>query len=494
MNKFPIESQEVKIFLEDVTNQIRYKPIHNEIEEELKGHMEDRVYEFIELGMDKDDAIKKAVEQMGDPNSIGIMINETRYIKNSWPLLCMVFASVFLGVISNFIDNRLSWGQGFLNNLSDIIFNTNYFIWGLFVLGFLYYSGYTLLIKHTKFILWGFGVSCFAQIVVRIINFHSFHIFYSYHVIGYYSILLFGLILAVLVYRMRQKGIKAVLCSAILLMAMILLQSAMIKWNSYISSAVVILLMTWLISLLFMIVKGYIVGKKRSLIALSILLMLLMIGLYNGLFYSAQRNNLELFLTPEKQAVDHWEDGYNGVLIKELLGKASLFGPIQLSKEELMNYGTGAWYFDEEEVANITTYLHYNIDTVTLEKILPQHYHNNYRLACWVLDYGWLPAFLFIAFIAVFYGILFAVASRIKNKLGNTIAICSSSCLSLQMILYLLGNFGYQYGSFSTLPFISEGLLSITINMVLVGMVLSAYRYDKVIREEKLIVSRFMCK
>jgi cell division protein FtsW (lipid II flippase) len=160
---------------------------------------------------------------------------------------------------------------------------------------------------------------------------------------------------------------------------------------------------------------------------------------------------------------------------------------MELSKEELMNYGTGAWYFEEEEVAEITHYLHYDETTVSLEEILPQHYHNNYRFAYWILKYGYLPGVLLILMVISLFGIMFVVTGKIRNKLGHTLALACSVCLSSQMLLYLLGNLGYQYASFSTLPFISEGLCSITTNMILVGCVLSAYRYDRVIREEKYL-------
>lgn len=208
------------------------------------------------------------------------------------------------------------------------------------------------------------------------------------------------------------------------------------------------------------------------------------LGIYGTISYPDQKLNLQLFFSPEKQATGHFEDGYNGVLIKELIRKAEPFGTIKLTKEELMDYGTGTWYFDGEEVAQITKYLRYNISNVSFKDILPQHYHNNYRFTFWILSYGWVPAIILITFVIGLFAMLFVVSSKIKNKLGATLSFSCSVCLGIQMILYLLGNFGYQYGFFSTLPFISEGLSSITTNMILVGMILSAYRYDNVINED----------
>lgn len=65
-------------------------------------------------------------------------------------------------------------------------------------------------------------------------------------------------------------------------------------------------------------------------------------------------------------------------------------------------------------------------------------------------------------------------------------AFGSSMVLSLQILLYTAGNFGYQFGMFTTLPFVSEGKLSSIVNMTLAGLVLSAYRYDRVTNEEEI--------
>lgn len=53
----------------------------------------------------------------------------------------------------------------------------------------------------------------------------------------------------------------------------------------------------------------------------------------------------------------------------------------------------------------------------------------------------------------------------------------------MQGVLYLLGNLGFQYETFTNLPLISEGKVSILANMLLLGFIFSAYRYGRVIDE-----------
>jgi hypothetical protein len=485
MNKDLLSSEEMKHFIDDVKDQIQYKPIRTEVEEELKAHIEDRTMEYIDMGIEEKEASHKAIEQMGDAISIGIMMNETRHVKNYRPLFYMLLVAVFIGIIGNFGTYRVNFEDGILAVVDVAIFNLYYFVWGLIIFTVIYYKGYTFVVRHSKLLLMGFFVLCFSERLYGILSIYLFHRFHSGHVIGFSWLLLFGPILAVAMYRWRRNGYKAIALYDTLLIAMILLLYKTSR--GFVLTAVAVLLITSMVTMFYLIQKGYMLGQKKKLFTCSLVGFLAVISIYGAVSFTDQKTNIGLFFAPEKQATDHWKDGYNGVLMKRLLSTANLFGPMELSKEELMNYGTGAWYFEEEEVAEITHYLHYDESTVSLEEILPQHYHNNYRFAYWILKYGYLPGVLPILMVISLFGIMFVVTGKIRNKLGHTLALTCSVCLSSQMLLYLLGNLGYQYASFSTLPFISEGLCSITTNMILVGCVLSAYRYDRVIREEKYL-------
>lgn len=75
---------------------------------------------------------------------------------------------------------------------------------------------------------------------------------------------------------------------------------------------------------------------------------------------------------------------------------------------------------------------------------------------------------------------------RIRNRLGRTIALSCSTLLTLETLIYLVENLGYQFSHFSNLPFLAEGWSSITITALAAGMVLSAWRYDRVVTEKEM--------
>lgn len=488
MNKELGTHEEINFFLEDVIEQIKYKPIHSEIEKELKGHIEDRTLEYMDMGIEEKEAAHKAIGQMGDGSSIGIMMNKTRHVKNHIPLLSMVLLAVLMGILGNVKMFKVLWDLEDFGVFDVVrIFRLEYFLWGLLVLLIIYYKGYVFVVKHAKLILVSFVTFCLMERLFELLNMYVIRRYHTNPVLRYGLLLLFCPMIVIAIYRWRSKGNKAILLSMILLLTMILLQYSTVSW--FVLSAILILLITSIITIHYMISKGLILGNRKKLLTMSVVGFLLVIGIYGTVSFKDQLTNITLFFTPEKVATDYLDDGYNGVLIKELYSKAKLIGPINLSQDELLSYKTGDWFFDDMDVTEFPNYRYYIDHGLTLGEVLSDHYYNNYRFATWILHYGWIPAIILISFVLGMCGMLFVVTGKIKNKLGHILAFSCSVCLTIQTLLYLLGNLGHQYGSFSTLPFISEGYGSITVNMILVGLVLSAYRYDNVIKEDKYLNS-----
>ena len=108
----------------------------------------------------------------------------------------------------------------------------------------------------------------------------------------------------------------------------------------------------------------------------------------------------------------------------------------------------------------------FTVDTVTLEDVLPQFYPINYRIADWILSYGWFPGIFLLGLVLVFGVLLAGISFKIRNRL-----------------FYVLGNFGFRFGWFGSLPLVSEGMVSGVVNAILLGLVLSVYRYDLVTKE-----------
>ena len=119
------QQERLERFLEDVDEQISYRPIHAALNEELRAHVEDKAEVYMEYGVEEDEAYDKAIRDMGDASVIGIEMNAAHHIRMAKPLLFSLLGLLCLGVIGNFVDRGFS--------LWEISYN-GYFLWGLIVL------------------------------------------------------------------------------------------------------------------------------------------------------------------------------------------------------------------------------------------------------------------------------------------------------------------------------------------------------------------------
>ena len=102
-----------------------------------------------------------------------------------------------------------------------------------------------------------------------------------------------------------------------------------------------------------------------------------------------------------------------------------------------------------------------------------------------MFHYGRIPAAALMLLSISLPATLIFLTLRIRNCLGRTIALSGSLLLTLETLIYLIESMGFQFSHFSNLPFLAEGWSSITITALSVGMVLSVWRYDRVVTEKE---------
>lgn len=109
------------------------------------------------------------------------------------------------------------------------------------------------------------------------------------------------------------------------------------------------------------------------------------------------------------------------------------------------------------------------------------NYYTDYHILYWILSYGIFPAVILLTLASGMYVILYATIKKISNHKHQLLAIGCFTCLLMQFLLYILGNFGLLFLNFPSFPVISKGISSITINAIFIGIIFSLYRYDKTI-------------
>lgn len=91
-----------KEFLNNVCEEIKYKPANKTISEELEGHIKDIKNEYLCKGYSEEVAEEKGVEQMGDAKEIGKRLNKIHKPKLDWKLLILIMILICFAV---FIQN-----------------------------------------------------------------------------------------------------------------------------------------------------------------------------------------------------------------------------------------------------------------------------------------------------------------------------------------------------------------------------------------------------
>lgn len=488
-------ADEKKYFLDTVEEQIAYRPLRRVLSQELEAHIQDRMDAYEEKGLPSKEAEARAVRDMGDPVMIGTELNAVHQLQRAPAFMALALALLFSGFVAaaGMRYSPEAYANGFL-----------YYIPGVLILFGIAWRGYPLMIRYARWLLAPAGILLVAE---QLLSVRGFSPFWRIGYFRYFALLLFGPFLILLAYRLRRFGSKTILLIFGICGICVLLPGFF--GDRHDIPACVVLVASVAVTLLMMIRRDIFpaeIWTRRRLYGTALAGLVLVGSLFGCT--EERREMLQCFIRPDVNIHSTWDDTYNSALIRRLLSETPLHRGIDLTPQELMDYGTGAWYFagrdpgqigvyaiyrtEEEEGAfrariselreagKNPRYIHFDESNVTLWNILPQHYHNNYRIAVCILLFGWLAGAGYLAVIGGFYLLMFGCIRRIQGRLAYSLSCCCGLCLLLEGALYVLGNFGYQYAAFTNLPLIAEGRLSIAVNMALLGFIFSAHRYDRV--------------
>lgn len=99
----------IKEFLNSVCEQIKYKPIRNEIAEELENHINETKEDYMKNGIHEEDAEEKAIMQMGEPEKIGKKLNKIHKPQMNWKLLILTIILLEFGYLVSYVDGTDKW-------------------------------------------------------------------------------------------------------------------------------------------------------------------------------------------------------------------------------------------------------------------------------------------------------------------------------------------------------------------------------------------------
>lgn len=415
------DNEKIKKYISSVCCQIRNSKIHNDIQEEVRGHIEEIAQEYMEGGFSEDEAINNAIAQMGDASLIGRELNKIHKQKPEWSIIILtsIFAVLSLSMIF-LIDS-----SGILRYslFSKSIIGT---LVGLSFAAFLYYFDYMKIKSYSKYIYLATIVVMLLTIIFgRTVNGKP------YLFIGVpinfidASPLLFTISLSGILIEFNWSETKKFIYGSILLIAPILLMITSRSFSAvlpYCTSVVVLLIMS---------------GVKFKNICILIASNLVAFIFY--LFKEPYRTQRLLIFLNAKS--DPQGSGYLNISLDKLIHSAGIWGQ--------------GLTFDGKMLPDI---------------------HKDFIFTYIVYTFGWIAGLLLAVLILLFLVRIANIAFYVKSSYGKLLISGFTAIFSVQFLWNILMNLSLAPITSVDLPFISYGNSQFIINMAVVGLISNIYK------------------
>ena len=437
-------------YLHTVTDQIRCAGARDMVEEELREHIRDQAEAYEAEGMFEEEALEKAVRDMGDPVETGVALDRIHRPHMSWGTLALAGALGIFGVV---LQATLASGSGNASGSAGMYWlngHIRYTILGIVLMLAVYRLDYTVLAGRARRI----AAVYLIMVTAGIMLFGNLHAGAVYIDVGgmhisvppllYLYIPIYGAVL----YDCRGIGYRDM-------------------WKPF----------------LWALVPAWISWRIPSLSATMILLAAF------ALLFSA--------------AVWH---GWYRVHRKKIL--AVLWGGMAVLFLVWMGYGFLAGGFAEYQIARIMAFLGKASDSSYVSETARQFlegstlaggnaakisglwerlpgYNSDYVFVSLVTTFGILAGVLAAALFVYLIVRIFRISLRQKNQLGMILGCASGLVFLLQSVMHIMVNLNLLPAVAVNLPFFSVGGSRLIVSYILLGVVLSVYRYKDIRREKR---------
>lgn len=425
----------IKEFLDNVCNEIKYKPVRNNISEELELHICDIKDEYIIGGMDEKEAEEKAVLNMGNAKEIGKKLNKIHRPKLEWKILVLIFVFIFIKIFLNanqYIGRYTSWSM-----VKDIFF----IIVSLLIGTIIYFSDYRKNKNISKIIYivatgilvfqwfnWHFNIDTTISEMINKMLGHEYRASSILNMnLWYFSIILY--IISFAGNLINNKKVDLII--------MYSLSAILIYVQSNSIANTMILIIAYLCMFGFKMIKE---NKKtyKDVISISCFILFVSIVIMLSLEYVIG-GSVERFYN---EISEYQEEKYN------LLNNLELFG------------GNQETYF-----TNTNSEFLQLLGTV-----------------------GIIPSSILVCLVILMSIILIRDSLKIKDEYGRLLMIGLGTTYIIQSIVHILMNLNILPVSDVNLPIFSNGNLFFLVNVVGFAIIMSVYRRKDIVINSKGVI------
>ena len=447
---------QIKEFLDSVCEQIKYKPIRENIAEELKNHIEESKENYMQEGMEETTAEEKAIEQMGEAQEIGKKLNKIHKPKLDWKLLIIVLILLCFGFLVSFIrTGHLLTNGDETNAMAKYV---SFLTIGILLSIPIYFIDYRRIIKYSN-VLYGIASGVIIWALFLGININGIPHIYIFPISSSISPVIIAMPLYIIAFvgfinNLNKENKLSEIISKYInikvnmnLVKIIILSILSLGFLTLIPSraSALALGLTYLILSTVKIMQAK-ENKIKNIAKLwgtvTIVGMCLLIFILITSPFILER--ITEIINPES---DPHGGGWVAMNRKTIIESAKMFG-------EAENKSNALYLFDEgTDFAFISILAHY----------------------------GWAVSIAIVLAIIALSIKLILNAIKIKDNYGKLLIIGISSMFILQAIFNILMNLNLWIESGFNFPFVSYGGTNLVINMMSLALILSIYRKKDII-------------
>lgn len=434
-------------YLRILTEQIRCKKARGAVGDEIKCHIADQKEVFMLEGMESEEAEIAAVKEMGDPVGVGITMDRIHRPKMAWGMILLVaFLSAAGYAVQYLLQSNMDGAEILPNNVTLYM--------SCIVIGFAIMMGVCIL-DYSRI-----GYSAKALMLFFFVAVFGAWLFFSVQIAGARAwialgaitvnikilLLLFCPLYGAVIYTYRGQGYAAFIKCIFWMIPPLVLAVLSIS-----ISTVATLMLTFAVILSVAVYRkwfrilGKVVLPVMWLCIIAIPAVCVMSVTANGAAY--QKMRLQSYIDPS---------------LREELGIIrNLFASSQWIGESAGSIHAGESLYGGSD----------------------------YLLAHLVSYYGILAAAAIAGLIIYLFLRFMKISLNQKNQLGLLMGIGCSTVFIIQVVLYVLGNIGlFLVGTYC--PFITYGGTGVIVTYILLGILLSIYRYQDVISDRPVKVTK----
>lgn len=427
-------------YLKTLLEQIRCKKAHASIYHEIKNHIEEQMEENEAQGMNKEDALKETLQDMGDPVQIGVEMDQIHRPQIAWKLILGVgILTLFSIVVQYLITKKLPQGDT-VDLFQHHIFNA---ILSFLAMIAIYRIDYSLIGKYVKWIATAFLLFTAFQIFVinyRINGMLFMRVFSQPFTISPFFFLyvpIFGAIL----YQYHGKNWRA-------------LPKIFI----------------WMALPLFLTLQLPNLGLTVSLFFM--LAGLLTIAIWKEWFAIPKKKFLTAF----------WGISFlSPIALAIILIQSGNLAAYQIERIRTL--------FDRTSGNNVQQTLHNTIQNCTFigesgnKSLFLEGGNSSYPLSILAAYYGIFITLVVLLLLFLFIRKIFQISSSQKNQLGMMMGYGCGMVFCVSAVWNTIITTGLIPPTYTFLPIFSYGGTTMLASYILLGIVLSIYRYKNILSD-----------